>query len=184
MGLSMSPDDIQRALTLYVQNQTGAQRVELSAFSRLSGGAIQSNYALSVQCTGGNRPGKLDLVVRSDSPSKVDASLTREQEFRVLQVAHQAGVTVPEPLWLCTDTAVIGNVFCIMARVSGVAEGRKLVRAGLAPEQSRDLVRQLGLELARLHTVRPPDSRLDFLPLSDRKSTRLKSSHYCAHRRP
>src|SRR3546814_755428 len=99
MGLSMSPDDIQRALTLYVQQQTGAQRVELSAFSRLSGGAIQSNYALSVQCTGGNRPGKLDLVVRSDSPSKVDASLTREQEFRVLQVAHQAGVTVPEPPW-------------------------------------------------------------------------------------
>src|SRR3546814_7689528 len=53
-----------------------------------------------------------------------------------------------------------------MASVSVGAEGRKLVRAGLAPEQSRDLVRQLGLELARLHTVRPPDSRLDFLPLS------------------
>src|SRR3546814_17631334 len=103
MGLSISPDDIQRALTLYVQQQTGAQRVELSAFSRLSGGAIQSNSALSVQCTGGNRPGKLDLVVRSDSPSKVDASLTREQEFRVLPVAHQHGVTVPEPQRLCNE---------------------------------------------------------------------------------
>ncbi len=161
----MGPEAIQRALVLYVQRRTGAQSVEPLAFSRLSGGAIQSNYALSVECRGGSRPGKLDLVVRSDSPSKVDASLTREQEFQVLRVAHQAGVMVPEPLWLCTDTSVIGNVFCIMARVPGMAEGRKQVRAPLNDRQVKDITRQLGRELARLHTVRPPDSRLDFLPV-------------------
>lgn len=161
----MSPEAIQRALALYVQQRTGARRVEPLAFSRLSGGAIQSNYALSVECSGGSRPGRLDLVVRSDAPSKVDASLTREQEFHVLCVAHQAGVTVPEPLWLCTDTSVIGNVFCIMTRVPGMAEGRKLVRSPLSDQQVKDITRQLGHELARLHTVRPPDSRLDFLPV-------------------
>ncbi|MFW7340124.1 phosphotransferase family protein [Pollutimonas sp. H1-120] len=161
----MSPEAIQRELVLYVQQRTGAQRAEPLAFSRLSGGAIQSNYALSVECLGGSRPGRLDLVVRSDSPSKVDASLTREQEFQVLRVARQAGVTVPEPLWLCTDTSVIGNVFCIMARVPGMAEGRKLVRAQLEDRQVKNITEQLGRELARLHTVCPPDARLDFLPV-------------------
>lgn len=161
----MSPDVVQRALALYVQQQTAARHVEPLVFSRLSGGAIQSNYAFSVECAGGSRPGRLDLVVRSDSPSKVDASLTREQEFQVMRVAHQAGVAVPEPLWLCTDTSVIGSVFCIMARVSGMADGRKLVRAQLNDQQANAITRQLGQELARLHAVHPPDARLDFLPI-------------------
>ncbi|MGB3289254.1 MAG: phosphotransferase family protein [Burkholderiaceae bacterium] len=161
----MSPDDIQRALTLYVQQQTGARSVEPQAFSRLSGGAIQSNYALSVQCDGGSRSGRLDLVVRSDSPSKVDASLSREQEFLVLRAAHQAGVMVPEPLWLCTDTSVIGDVFYIMTRIPGSAQGRQLVRAPRDERQAASIVGQLGRQLARLHTLRPPDAGLDFLPL-------------------
>jgi len=164
-GGQMGPDDIQRALTLYVRQRTGARHVEPLAFSRLAGGAIQSNYALSVECAGGSRPGRLDLVVRSDSPSKVDASLAREQEFQVLRAAHQAGVTVPEPLWLCTDTSVIGHVFCVMARVPGLAQGRQLVREPRDEREAAKIVGQLGRELACLHALRPPDARLDFLPV-------------------
>src|SRR3546814_15710217 len=113
MGLSMSPDDIQRALTLYVQQQTGAQRVELSAFSRLSGGAIQSNSALSVQCTGGNRPGKLDLVGRSDSPSKLAPSLTRGTASPSFLVDNTPGEKGTEPLWLVRQTAATVSVFSL-----------------------------------------------------------------------
>ena len=161
----MDLDDISRALALYVKNQTKADEVRVIEFFRLSGGAIQSNYALTVDCIGGQRPGRLDLVVRSDSPSTIAASLSRGQEFQVLNVAWEAGVTVPEPLWLCTDTGVIGNVFCVMARVSGTAAGHKLVRGGLTAEQAQRLTQQLGIELARLHKVRPPVARLNALPL-------------------
>ncbi len=158
-------DDISRALASYVQRQTGARDIEVVEFSRLSGGAIQSNYALTVQCDGGQRPGRLDLVVRSDAPSTIDVSLSREQEFQVLGVAYAAGVTVPQPLWLCTDPSVTGSVFCVMERVAGTAAGHKLVKGGLTPLQARELMRQLGRELARLHQVRPPDARLGSLPL-------------------
>src|SRR3546814_4790562 len=76
-------------------------------------------------------PGPLELVVRSDAPSKVDVSMTREQEFQVLSVAYEAGVTVPRPLWLCPDESVIGQAFCVTMRVPGTASGRQLVRGAL-----------------------------------------------------
>ena len=159
----MNTSDISQALALYVQRQTGADTVSVTRFSRLSGGAIQSNYALSLECAGGSMPGPLDLVVRSDAPSKVDVSMTREQEFDVLSVAYEAGVTVPRPLWLCADESIIGQAFCIMMRVPGTASGRQLVRGALTEEQSRQLVGQLGRELACLHKVTPPHARLGFL---------------------
>lgn len=161
----MDLDDISRALALYVRDRNSAQDARVIKFCRLSGGAIQSNYGLSVHCTGGQRPGRLDLVVRSDSPSTIDASLSRELEFHILNVAWEAGVTVPQPLWLCTDTEIIGNVFCVMARVEGTAAGHKLVRGGLTSEQAQSLTHQLGVELARLHRIRPPIARLDALPV-------------------
>ena len=74
-------------------------------------GAIQDNFALTVQCQGGPYEGMHELVVRSDAPSKVAASLSRSEEFAVLQVAFNAGVTVPEPLWMCEDTEVLGAPF-------------------------------------------------------------------------
>ncbi len=161
----MDQDDISRALALYVKRQTGADDVQVLEFVRLSGGAIQNNYALTVHCAGGRKPGRLELVVRSDAPSKIDVSLSRQQEFQVLSVAYEAGVTVPQPLWLCTDLSVIGSVFCVMARVPGMAAGHKLVKGALTPAQAKGLTHQLGQELARLHNVRAPDARLDTLPL-------------------
>jgi len=77
-------DDISRVLGRYVQERTGAEQVQVLDFARLPGGAIQSNYALTVQCQGGSLPGSLALVVRSDSPSQVAISLRRDQEFRVM----------------------------------------------------------------------------------------------------
>lgn len=174
----MPVDPVAQKLADYIARQTGARSVQVVHFSRLSGGAIQSNYGLSVQCEGGSKPGRHDLVVRSDSPSQVSVSLTREQEFHILQVAFQAGVTVPEPYWLCTDASVIGQPFCIMARVAGSASGRALVRGDLNPEQRQQLTRQLGTELARLHQVRPPHTALPFLKMPGQNPALARVQEY------
>lgn len=155
--------DTATALGRYVALQSGARAVTVTGFSRLTGGAIQDNYALTLECTGGSRSGLQKLVVRSDAPSQVAASLSRAQEFHVLRAAFKAGVTVPEPLWLCEDADVIGAPFCVMTWVPGSASGRELVRGITTPEQGRDLVTQLGDQLARLHKVAPPMESLSFL---------------------
>lgn len=85
------------ALGNYIQEQTGADAVRVVTYARLSGGAIQDNHALTVECAGGACPGRHEWVVRSDAPSQVAVSLTRAQEFRVLQVAFEAGVRCRSP---------------------------------------------------------------------------------------
>lgn len=163
--MSDTRPDIAQELAAFLRESSGADDVTVLDFQRLSGGAIQSNYGFTVRCRGGELDGHQELVVRSDSPSQVSVSLSREQEFNLLQVAWQAGVTVPRPWYLCTDTTRIGVPFYIMQRVGGTANGRVLARGGVSDADSPLITRQLGQELARLHAVQPPHPLLGFLPL-------------------
>jgi aminoglycoside phosphotransferase (APT) family kinase protein len=95
----------------------------------------------------------------------VAVSHSRAEEFALLQAAHAAGVTVPEPLALCTDKAIIGRPFYVMKRVSGTAAGHLLVRDDRWKGDRVALATRLGRELARIHTIRPPRDDLGFLPL-------------------
>lgn len=159
----MQCEELGRALALFVGRQLAASKVDVVEFSRLSGGTIQNNYALALDVKDGPEAGRKELVVRSDAPSRVAASMTRPQEFRVLQVAHEAGVTVPRPLWVCDDTTLIGASFYVMTKAPGSAAPRQLLNGGLSRDQARALTRRLGAELARLHQVRAPDQRLAFM---------------------
>src|SRR5581483_8528831 len=91
--------------------------------------------------------------------------LSREQEFRVLQAAHQAGVLAPRPRWLCNDSNVLGKPFFLMDRVEGESVGRRVVREPALAEARRHLPRQMGEQLARIHRLNFREAGLDFLPL-------------------
>lgn len=152
------------AVARFIEGQAGASRVQVHEAVRLSGGAIQQNWRLHVQIDGGPHAGMQALVLRTDAPSGVAVSLGRAQEFALLRAAFGAGVTVPEPLWLCEDRAVIGRPFFLMRCVAGTAAGHVLVKdSGWRGDRSR-LAERLGAELARIHAIRPPRSDLAFLP--------------------
>ena len=157
-------DGLAETFSAFIAGRTGARRAQVVSFRKLSGGAIQDNFGLTLDLEGGDRPGRQAFVIRQDAPSGVAESLSRPQEFRVLQAAFGAGVTAPEPLWLCEDPAVSGRVFYVMAMASGTASPKALVRGELSQAGRRKLVRRLGAELARLHTVTPPVETLGFLP--------------------
>lgn len=151
------------ALPGWLARRFGADGAEITALSRLSGGAIQENWLLDVTFAGGSHPGPQAWVLRTDAPSVIATSLGRAEEFAILGVAHGAGVAAPEPVALCTDATVIGTPFYLMARGAGTAHARRITRdpalAGFGPA----LARQLGGELARLHAIRPPQPGLGFL---------------------
>ncbi|HDZ38980.1 MAG TPA: phosphotransferase family protein [Marinobacter sp.] len=151
----------------FIVHQAGARSAKVVAFDKLSGGAIQDNFGLSLDIEGGEQSGLKNFVVRQDAPSGVAESLSRPEEFRVLEAAFKAGVTVPEPLWLCDDLDVSGQMFYVMSRADGSASPRTLVKSDFTSEQRRTIVRRLGAELANLHTVRPPVRSLGFLTLPD-----------------
>ncbi len=127
----------------------------------LSGGAIQENWLVTVDL-GGRRE---EMVLRTDAPSRVAVSHGRVEEFAILQAAHRAGVAVPEPLWLCRDTAVLGQVFYLMRRAHGVAAGHRVVKDKRLGGDRVKLAERLGSELARIHTIRPGTRGLEFLAM-------------------
>ncbi len=151
------------ALARWLGAAAGVDDLRIVALDKLSGGAIQENWGLTVEIGAAAR----DWVLRTDAPSGVATSHSRAQEFALLKAAHEAGVTVPEPLFLCEDASVFGKPFYVMARVTGRAEGHVLVRDAAVAEAGDALVERLGRELARIHAIRPPRHDLGFLTLPD-----------------
>ncbi len=149
------------ALEAYLTEAAGANSLEIQSVRPLTGGAIQENWLLEVTVEGQRR----DLVLRSDAASAVAASHGRAAEFALLKAAWAAGVTVPEPLWLCTDAAVLGRPFYVMERIFGTAEGRLIVKPEGPGGDKTALAERLGEELAKIHAIAPLRPDLDFLDL-------------------
>jgi aminoglycoside phosphotransferase (APT) family kinase protein len=158
--------DRQRALVEFLAEASGADAVEIARIALLPGGAIQENWAIDAEFDGGRLSGGQRLVLRTDAPTGVPSSLGRVEEFAVLQAAFAAGVTVPEPLFACSDPAVLGKPFFVMRRVAGSAAGRPITLDPALEPARPALAERLGQELARLQTIRPPRVDLDFLTIT------------------
>lgn len=151
------------ALEAWIGQVLGARRVRIEETRALAGGAIQENWLLGcvIETAGGAE--RRRFVLRRDSPAVIDSSLTRAQEFAVLEVAHWAGVLVPEPIGFCADPAVIGSPFALTGFVPGEALGARVVRDTRLGGDRETLARRLGQELAKVHRVGPPEAALGFL---------------------
>ncbi len=129
--------------------------VVIRRLERLGGGAIQDNWRLDVAIEGGPYAGDQAFVLRASRPTQIVFSHGRAEEFALLRAAHAAGVTVPEPLWLCPDEDVIGTPFFIMRYIKGVSLGTKIVRDSMFDGLRERLAERLGEELARIHSIVP-----------------------------
>lgn len=178
--MALTPEQI-AALGAWLPRALGAESVAVEAFGRLGGGAIQENIALDLLVTGGPLEGQQALVLRTDARSTIAVSWSRAQEFRIIQAAAGAGVTVPEPLACCEDTSVLGRPFYLMRRMTGEARGIRLVRDTAIATGGEALVRRLGAELAKLHRLKPPQPGLDFMAVPHGSPGRARIAEYRRH---
>ena len=155
------------ALARFLAEASGAGAVEINRFELLAGGAIQQNWGFEAEFAGGSLAGRQQLVLRTDADTGVPSSLGRAEEFAVLKAAHAAGVIVPEPLFVCSDPAVIGKPFFVMRRLPGTAQGRVITADPSLEPALPEIAARLGQELARLQTIRPPRADFGFLPSPD-----------------
>jgi aminoglycoside phosphotransferase (APT) family kinase protein len=152
-----APPDLVARLERFLATVTQASAT-VSARA-LTGGASRDTWAVDAVVAGQPCP----LVLRRDLGGEIDdTALSREQEFRVLAAAHAGGVPAPRPRWLCTDPAVLGAAFFLMDRLDGESVGRRVVREPALAAARRALPRQMGEQLARIHSL--PLDGLDFLP--------------------
>jgi aminoglycoside phosphotransferase (APT) family kinase protein len=152
-------------LARFLADASGARNIGLSEPALLSGGAIRENWGFDAEFVGGPFAGRQRLVLRTDGATGIPSSLGRIEEFAVLQAAHAAGVTVPEPLWACADPDVIGTPFFVMRRVEGTAQGRRITADPALEPALPAIAMRLARELAQLQTIRPPRPDLAFLPM-------------------
>jgi aminoglycoside phosphotransferase (APT) family kinase protein len=160
-------NDFQQHLERFLAETVQAP-VRIRAIRQLTGGASRETWAVDVEIESGPETGRQALVLRRDMGGTIhDEALTREQEFHLIAVAHQAGVMVPRPRWFCGDAGVLGTPFFLMDRLEGESVGRRIVREGALAEARRRLPRQMGEQLARIHRIDPAREQLDFLPASE-----------------
>lgn len=135
----------------------------------LSGGAIQENWLIRASTNQDGRQKMFNWVLRRDSASSVSVSMSRAEEFAVLLAAYSQGVKVPEPLLLCVDKTVLGRDFFVMQALRGTASGRNLSTSKELDAHGATLAAQLGANLGRLHSIKPPIPDLSFLsaPVAD-----------------
>src|ERR1700749_1946012 len=104
----------------------------------LAGGASKEAWAVDAD-------GRRLLVRRAAGGVIHRHTLSLRHEFAVLQVAHAAGVKVPEPVLYIED--LDGREAFVMERIPGETIGRRIVRMPV----SEQLPLQMAEELAKIH---------------------------------
>jgi aminoglycoside phosphotransferase (APT) family kinase protein len=158
--LTLADPEAQARLAGFIAGAAGALAHIREALP-LRGGAIQENWLVTAEIDGEIQ----EMVLRADARTSLTVSHGRAQEFAILQAAHGAGVSVPEPLWLCRDPAVLGGDFYLMRRIAGVAQGHRVVKDKSLGGDRAKLAERLGAELARIHSIKPGKPGLEFLTL-------------------
>lgn len=132
----------------------------------LSGGASRDTWLFTAHTNNTSEK----LVIRRDLPTQMfDSALTREQEYYVMDRAHQWGVKVAKVRYLCPDDSAIGSPFFIMDYVDGISIGVKVVHAPELAHARTQLPQQLAHQLAKIHAM--PTHTLDFLQTTTAQDT-------------
>lgn len=166
------------AIPDWLAARTGADDVHIEPPTLLPGGAVQQNWALDANFTGGRLPGRQPLVLRANFQTPLPASRPKAEEFAVLQAVMAAGVTVPEPLWLCEDANVIGQPFFVMRRLAGDTAARALVAGAARDGFGPALAGRLAGELALIHALPTDDARLACLGAPPASSARAQIAQW------
>src|SRR3954454_4172435 len=180
MAATPSPPS-EAALARFLAEATGAHAVEVTGLELLSGGAIQQNWGFGAESAGGALAGRQLLVLRTDAETGIPSSLGRVEEFAVLKAVRDAGATVPEALFACTEPAVIGKPFFVMRRLPGTAQGRAITTDPALEPALPQIAARLGAELARIQTIRPPRPDLACLPSPEGSGPEARIARFRAY---
>ncbi|TQV79236.1 phosphotransferase family protein [Denitrobaculum tricleocarpae] len=153
----------------FIAQNLGRDDVRLLSCTRLEGGAVQENWRIVVSL--GESTGSKDntaaqtehYVLRTSAKTCLPDSRPKAEEFALLRTAWNAGVLVPEPLWLCTTPEVIGADFFLCRDVPGTALGHQVMELNQPERGNPSLVEQLGQQLAKIHSIKALPADLSFL---------------------
>ncbi len=129
----------------------------ITNFAMLAGGASKEAWALDLE----TKDATLELILRRAGGGAMNADqLSLQEEFKVLEVALEAGVRVAKPIAYFAD--VIGKEAFVSVRLHGEAVGRRVVNRPEFAAVRASMPERLAEELAKIHAINL--DKLGFLP--------------------
>src|SRR5262245_7837203 len=157
-------NDLCRRLERFLTGAAGSA-MRVTGARQLAGGASRESWSVDVDQATPENAKRIALVLRRDmGGTSHDESLSRDQEFRVIAAAHDAGVLVPRPRWICNDLSILNAPFFLMDRLEGETVGRRIVRDAALAQARKILPQKMGEQLARIHGMDIVQADLTFLP--------------------
>lgn len=153
------------ALAAYLAEKSGTATA-ISELRQLSGGACQDNYLVTVK----TNQAEEQLVLRTDKGGALLGSLSRPQEYQVIENAVAAGVLTPAVKWLSENTAIAGHPFYLMQKIEGTANAREILKSRQIDFQR--LAAELAANLAKIHSIQYDPKILPFLDRGLRPGTK------------
>ncbi len=134
--------------TLQAQLQPYFPGSSVVGLKLLAGGASKEAWALELDTAQGRRA----LIVRRAGGGAMNSEqLSLKGEFKVIQAAREAGVTVAEPIAYLPD--LLGREAFVSARLHGETVGRRVVSRPEFSSARGVLSQRMAEELARIHSV-------------------------------
>lgn len=158
----MERGDLEEQLQRWIACCSGSPRVVVRNLHRMPGGASRETWALEVE-SGGQGDVSRRLVLRRDPPGS-HLPGQRRDEYRLLQVARDAGVPVPKVFWLADNCDAFGAPGFFMEWLEGETLPRRLLRDEAYARARSVLPKQLATVLARIHAIDWKQADLRFLP--------------------
>lgn len=156
----------------WLKQALDASSLSIVNTSPLSGGAIQENLLLECIVDGK----EAEFVLRKDAAATISESRSREEEYLLVKAAYENGVRVPPPIGYCGDLTVLGCSFAVFGKVSGLGLGPKIVKDLTLGGDRAQLTRELGRQLALIHSIEIGTLNLPFLvaPMDDPARVEIK----------
>ncbi len=148
-----------------IARQIGASAVTIRTAEHLARGPGPESWRLVVEVEGGRFAGSHVWQLRLNSGARITLSLDCDSEARVLSTVHDAGVMVAAPIAVVGGSSPPGRSFIVQPCMDGGApapptgQDRELGATPVA------LARELGEQLARVHSITPPQPSLACLPV-------------------
>ena len=158
------------------------KNLSVSNIKRLAGGFSKKTTLFDVT---DDVNGTRSLVIRAEQPPRFefwDGDQVKN-EFIVLQMVHEAGLPVAEPLWLETDRKVIGQHFLVSKKAEGHMVGSSIGASAAIPAT---ILHDLIGYLVKIHNTRLDinDERLQrshLKPWAQHKTLREATTAWVAH---
>ena len=128
----------------------GARSV--AGLKQLSGGASQETWSFDLETAGAPVPLILRRAPGGVVAKRTTAAPDHDTEARILKLAHEAGVSVPEVPYVLTESDGIGPGY-VMTRIEGETIARKILRDAEYADARKVLAFQCGEALARIHRI-------------------------------